>query len=298
MAILPLGAKPQTFTIGGSPRGWTFLSTAACWLRFGLRYGIGYFPVAVKDYFDLGSAYHALMEGQDVDKVRKEFPNHIAEAMRLRAIRMSKGPPLGSALAVEREYALFGGLMTSKPDREEPGQIRDYKTAMMMSADDEAHWNTNGGIIGEAVASNVSRALVDIVSKREGKGEHNATEKPVKVVVVNVTERHKARLEAHVREFWEQLETRVTRAAKPKADAVQLFPPNLNECVGDYGPCDYYAYCWGKPPESMMYRMAPEAPRRWVTGREGAPLKLPGKLTAKLIDTAFAKLRQQLFKEK
>ena len=87
----------------------------------------------------------------------------------------------------------------------------------------------------------------------------------------------------------------MTKAAKPKADDAQLFPPNLNECVGDYGPCDYYAYCWGKPPESMMYRMAPEAPRRWVTGREGAPLKLPGKLTAKLIDTAFAKLRQQLF---
>lgn len=300
MPILPLGQKANTLTIGGSPRGWTFISTASCWFRFLLRYVLGYFPAASKSYFDLGDAYHMLMEGQGVDAVRNKYPEHVAEAMRLHAIREKKGPPLGKAVALEKEHALFDGKMTSKPDREEPGRIRDYKTAFGFKDSDDKKWNTAGGIIGEAIAGKVPVALVDIVSKREGKAEHNATEKPVKVITVHVDEKKAAALEEHVNEFWAQLEARITKAAKAPSDAAALraFPRDLNQCVGDYGPCDYYDYCWGKPPESMLYRLSPEPPRRWVTGREDAPLKLPGKLTAKVIEAVSKRLRAKLFNQK
>lgn len=300
MPILPLGQKPNSLTIGGSPRGWTFLSTAECWFRFLLRYMVGYFPAGSKSYFDLGDAFHMLMEGQGVDAVRTKYPDLVADAMRLHAIRTKRGPPLGKALAIEKEHALFGGKMTSKPDREEPGRIRDYKTAFGFKESDEKKWGTAGGIIGEAIAGNVDTALVDIVSKREGKAEHNAVEKPVKIVTVQVNDAKRQALEAYVDEFWEQLEARVKRAAKAKTPgpALRAFPRNLNQCVGDYGPCDYYDYCWGRPPESLLYRLAPTPPRRWVTGRENAPLELPGRLTVKDIDAVTAMMREKLFNQK
>lgn len=298
MPILPLGQKPNPLTIGGSPRGWTFISSADCWKRFGLRYGVGLFPAGTKSYFDLGSAYHGLLEGQPVTKVGADYPDHLMEASRLYRIRIAKGPPLGKALAVEREYALFDGKMTSKPDREEPGLIRDYKTAMNFKESDEKRWNVAGGIIGEAVAAKVDTAIVDIISKYEGKGEDRAPEKPVKLVTVRVTAAKKDALEAHVDAFWEGVEERVKKAAKSVAGASRAFSPNLNQCVGEYGPCDYYDHCWGKAPESLMYRLAPNPPRRWVHGREDAPLKLPGKLTPELIEKAFTNLKTAWFGKK
>ena len=189
--------------------------------------------------------------------------------------------------------------MTSKPDREEPGLIRDYKTAFGFKETDEQRWNVAGGIIGEAIAGKTSVALVDIISKREGKAEHGATEKPVKVITVKVTPTKSEALEEHVNELWEQLEARIKKAAKAKSGpaAERAFPRQLNRCVGEYGPCDYYAHCWGKPPESLLYRLAPTPPRRWVTGRENAPLELPGKLTVNDVNTAYTKLLKHWFKK-
>ena len=294
MPILPKGQKLNSLTIGGSPRGWTFISTAQCWWRFLQRYVVGIFPAGTKDYFDLGSAFHMLMEGQGIEAVKAEFPEHVTEATRLYNIRMSKGPPLGEAKAVEVEHAIFNGKMTSKPDREEDGLARDYKTAFKFSEHDDKKWGINGGIVGEAVALDVKRVLVDIVHKGEGKNEHEAVDRPVKVVDAFITDAKKAGLKEHVEDFWRQLEWRVARVAKDGEKLEAAFSKNLAACVGDYGPCDYYERCWGKPPESMMYRLAPNPPRRWVTGREDAPLKLPGKLKASAIEA----VRTKFLKEK
>jgi hypothetical protein len=291
MPIVPNGSV-RAVSVGGSPRGWTFISNAKCWRRWAWRYLIGFLPANVKVYFDLGSAYHALMEGQSQGTVQAAYGHVFEEAQELAYTRQD-GPPLGHATAVEQEYAIFGGKMTSKPDREETEskdgkgpatRMRDFKSAMRFSDYDEEAWNVDGGIVGELIAAGVEKGIVDIVLKY-------VAAKRVKLVPVTLTKAKADALEALVDDFWETLERRVRKAAGGSAkDAPRAFPPNLSECVGKYGPCDYYARCWGKPPESNLYSLSPAPPRRWVTGRNGE-LKLPGKLTPDLIEKAAKKVR-------
>lgn len=287
MPILPPGTKKPALEVGGSPRGWSFIGTGlSCWRKWAFKYLVGLNPAATKDYFDLGSAYHALMEGRGTSEVMRMYPNHIEAAVELQQARLKKGPPLSEALAVEREHILFNGKMTSKPDREEEGRIRDFKTAMTFSDNDEAAWNVDPGILGECLAAGVSEGIVDIVSKRVD------SDKRVKLVTVKLTAEKVHALQSMVNDFWETLERRVKKAAgSPVPAAPNAFPMALNACVGKYGKCDYYDRCHGKPPESMLYRLSETPPRLWMTGRGESPLPLPGKLTPSLIEKATGKVR-------
>jgi hypothetical protein len=56
-----------------------------------------------------------------------------------------------------------------------------------------------------------------------------------------------------VTDFWQELRTRLMLAADTQERVMVQFPQNLTGCVGKYGPCEYYARCWGKPPESLLY---------------------------------------------
>jgi hypothetical protein len=290
MPIAPKGEKPTTSApTGGSPRGWSFIGSAKCWRRWALKHLVGVRPATTKDYFALGSAYHALMEGQTDATVRAAYPDQYEQAKELHQTRMKKGPPLGKALAVEAEHAIFGGLMTSKPDREEQGLIRDYKTAMMFSDNDDAAWNVDPGILGECVAANVERASVDIISKRVD------ASKRVKLVEVTLTETKRHALEVLVNDFWEQVEYRVKKAAgKDPKLAANAFPMNLGDCVGKYGQCEFYARCHGRPPESLLYKVAEEPPRTWLTGRKDSPLPMPGGLSVNLVEKAATRVKNAL----
>jgi hypothetical protein len=261
MPISPPGKKTTTF-IGGSPRGWTFIKTAQCWYRWFLRYFLGLVEVYTPEYFDVGSAFHALMEGRSKESVALEYPDVMKEAERLHELRLTKGPPLPPATAIEKEHALFGGYMTSKPDREEAGSSRDFKTSSHFSKYDEQFWNTDGGIIGETVATQ-QNIIVDIVSKSTSGDDKKAPEKPVKVVTVAYSKVKEEALRSHVEDFWWQLTERVKRlvdGVEPKS----AFPKNVSQCIGDYGPCPYYAHCWGVPPESLLYKYLDPAPHRWL----------------------------------
>ncbi len=245
------------------------------------RYLVGLLPTVSRDYFDIGSAYHALMEGQPGEKVAAEYPQYIEVARELEATRR-KGPPLGKAHAVETVRTLFGGLMTVKPDREENGVMRDYKSAATFREKDEDQWNVDPAIIGEMMGAKVERGIVDIVSKRiESKSNR------VKLVQVKLTAEKASALEQMVKDLWEQLALRLKAMAKG-AKLEETFPPNLYVCATDYG-CDYYERCWGKPPESLLYAVAPQPPRRWVHGDEKVDLELPNGLTVTVIEKAADK---------
>jgi len=287
MPILPNGTtktfKPPT---GGSPRGWSFISTSIeCWRKWAYRYVFNLFPVKVHDALNLGSAYHALMEGKTLEEVAKLFPDHVTDAKTLQDRRM-KGPPLpaNSEAVIEQEFELFDGLMTSKPDRIEKSNgktiVRDFKTASSLSENDEMAWNVDGGILGECLAAETDTALVDIVLKYQPK-----TGSGVKVVIVKLTDEKRDILHATVRDFWEQAEQRTKLLARMKGKTVDLdhaFPRQLKSCVGKYGPCPYYARCWSKGSmESMQYKLVEDAPRKWA--EYGAGLSWQ-----KALDTAFA----------
>lgn len=287
MAILAKGTVATNTEVGGSPRGWTFIHTATCWHRWALRYLVGVFPATTKDYFDLGAAYHLFMEGKTVAEVLAAFPDQAATAHELFLTRM-KGPPLGRATAMEREYVIFDGLMTSKPDREESELatgstatlMRDYKSSANFSDNDDYNWNVDPGIVGEMVAAKVTKGIVDIISKRVD------ASKRVKLVPVTLTPAKAQWLGTMVLDFWVELATRLTSAADGETSPTAALPRNMGACVGKYGACEYYARCWGKPPESLLYKVAPKPPRRWVTGREGQKLPLPFDLTEKTIEKA------------
>lgn len=306
MDILPKGADPEPQSIGGSPRGASFLKSTACWYAWALRYLVGYLPLARADYFDLGTAYHALMEGRSAEEVRQEYPDHLEEAFKLYKQRVG-GPPIGPALAKEKEVVLFGGLLTSKPDRVEKGSdgrpfARDYKTAAHFSKHDEASWGVDLGILGEVASTaempNGERVfphygIVDIISKSASKPPF------VKLVRVELSFSKYAALESTVRGIWGEIQHRViglARAVKSDVHAPsKLFPRDLTKCMGEYAPCPYYAHCWGKLPDSVMYKFAKNPPRRW-TGKlhdEGdevrSDLPLPKGMNHKLVETAAKK---------
>lgn len=266
MAIRPNGFKTapaapktrrvaETLVEGGSPRGWTFISTAfACWRKWMYRYLIGLVwagPTKGPNPRRLGSAYHALLEGQSPDAVMKRYPDLVEQALKLYHDRMTNGPPIPEAEVVEEVVEIFDGLMTSKPDRVEVVNgkkvVRDYKTAFQFSDYDHLTWAVDGGILGEMEAVGASTAEVDIQRKYEG----DSKSKNTRIVVVKMTAEKREALLQMVREFWVELGRRLELAVEVGAGA---FPPNLTGCVGKYGPCDYYVRCWGGPPESLLYK--------------------------------------------
>lgn len=269
MPILPGGTSPMPTEIGGSPRGWTFISMAAeCTLEWANRYVFGLLPVVTPEYFDLGSAYHALQEGKALDEVKVRYPAQAAEAQRLFEVR-AKGPPMPPLhkVVAEKEFPIIGGRMTSKPDRvEKSGSrhiVRDFKTTFMFSQYDEQVWGIDGGILGECIAGDTDTALVDIVTKRED------AKVTTKMVTVKLTPDKRHALEAMVAATWKDIEARTKVLAKFKnptlQNVVESFPRNLKGCVNKYGPCAYYARCWEKGTvASMMYRRLAEPPRRWA----------------------------------
>jgi len=269
MAIIPNGSKSFVAPTGGSPRGWSFIGAALdCWSRFAKRYVYGLYPLITPDYFDLGSAYHALQEGKSEAEVGRLYPEHLVEAKRLVAVR-AKGPPMPplSKVVAEKELPIFGGLMTSKPDRiEKSGTrhiVRDFKTSFMFSKNDEQHWGVNGGLLGECIAGDTDTALADIVTKRED------AQVGTKMVTVKLTPDKRAVLEYTVQRFWKDLEARTKLLAKAKKPTPQhvmeAFTPNMNACVGKYSVCAYYARCWEKgTAESMQYVMSEKPPRNWA----------------------------------
>lgn len=244
---------------GGSPRGWTFISTAyQCWRRWMYLYLLGFVPAGkIQDRIDpkrLGSAYHALLEGKGKEWVFKRYPNEVETALALYTDRIKNGPPLPVAENVEATIRIFNGRMTSKPDRIEKGPdggltMRDYKTAFAFSEHDEAAWNVDGGIIGELIAARAEVGWVDI----QRKFERADGAKNTKIVRVEVTPEKRQALEAMVAEFWAQLTMRLEWTVK--TEGADYFPQNLLGCVGKYGPCPYYNRCWAKgTAEALMYR--------------------------------------------
>lgn len=273
MPIRPNGTPSGTVreSQGGSPRGWTFIGTASCWRRFFLKYVFGLYPVDTAEALQLGAAFHLFMEGKSKAEVAQAFPEHVVEAERLATVRKTRGPPLPKATAIEEEFPILDGMMTSKPDRIEQVDgrvvVRDFKTSAFFSENDDAMWGVDMGILGECIAADTDTAYVDITTKRA-----NVSGPAVKVVKVTLTPSKRAAMQAHVEDFWAQLEKRATALAKKKPSAAALddvAPKNLSACVGKYGPCPYYARCWGKAPESMLYKLTEKAPARWADYAEG-----------------------------
>lgn len=275
MPILPAGVtSPAAFKppSGGSPRGWTFISTAmTCWYRWAQQHVFGLHSLQVSPALGLGSAYHAFMEGKVTAEVARDFPQHV-DAASLLADRRKRGPPLpeGPDVVVEKEFPIFKGWMTSKPDRiEKHGEkvvVRDFKTASNLSEHDEENWNIDGGILGECMAAKTDTAVVDIIVKYPPKSGVG-----VKLVNVTLTPEKERVLRNAVMEFWREAEERTAvvaradpRDVKDIITSPKAFVQNLKGCVGKYGPCPYYARCWSKgKPESMFYaQVQPEW--RWA----------------------------------
>ena len=276
MPILPNEVKSFKAPTGGSPRGWTFISTGLnCWRSFFYRYIVGLFPVKPADALLLGSAYHLFHEGEDFKTVEGKFPGYALEAQKMFDLRMQKGPPMpgvgDEAVVVEKEFSIFGGLMTSKPDRiEGKGAsviVRDFKSAMTFSENDELMWNTDGGIIGECIAGKTSKAIVDIQKKVKPREDGSLPDGPyTKIVTVRLTDEKVEALKTSVEFFWQELEARVLYVSTDVngGSLNTHFPKNLKGCVGKYGPCPYYARCWKRgSAESFLYKHA-GPPRNWA----------------------------------
>lgn len=280
MPILPNGST-TTFKAptGGSPRGWSFISTGLdCWRRWFLQYVFGLYPMKPPDALELGAAFHLFMEGKSEAEVRAAFPSHVIEAKRLAEVRQTKGPPLPKAVSVEKEVVIFDGYMTSKPDRIEVRNgkrvVRDFKSSAFFSEKDDEAWNVDGGILGECIAGETDEAIVDITTKRERAADSKSTGPEVKVVKVTLTPTKETALKQVVRDFWASAQERVRQLAAGVTSAPlewldQAAPKNIRACVGKYGLCPYYARCWGRPPESMLYRLSEKPPDRWVDMKEG-----------------------------
>jgi hypothetical protein len=281
--------EAENTTEGGSPKGWTFISTSyQCWRKWLYQYVLNFWPSGgTRDFIDprrLGSAYHGLLEGKSKEDLLKRYPAEMETALALYHERITKGPPLPTADVVEEMSEIFGGKMTSKPDRIETVAgvkvIRDYKTAAKFSDYDHISWMLDGGIIGEMVAAGTTRAIVDIqrkwVSKEDSDGKN--APKNTKLVEVHLTERTRAALEQMVEEFWDEVDRRLALTKKNGADA---FPRRLTGCVGKYGPCQYVARCWGEPPEALLFRQMGDGVFPGLKDRAEAVLKARAAITKK-----------------
>ena len=244
-------AAPKTranFQPRGSIIGWTLISTALyCWWRFALRYIIGIVPNTGIAALDFGSVFHAALEGKSKNEVREwgvEYAQHIELAFRLAKTRIEKGPPMGNATAIEKTVPILNGSMTSKPDRVERDIMRDFKSAAFFSKHDQEHWDVNPGILGELIATQKQRAIVDVTRKPDGK---------TILYEVALTPAKERALKALVDDFWMQLGMRQTFG--PSA-----FPRNMNNCTTRYGLCPYYDRCWGRGATRSLYKPGFTAP--------------------------------------
>lgn len=299
-------AEPQ----GATLVGWSFWSLALqCWHAFALRYLMGLQPAVQADYFSLGAAYHALLEGRSHEEISRwgiAFLEALPEAQRLYEARLKDGPKLPPAKEIEKTHHLRDIPMTSRPDREEPGSgieqdksfatnpflqpsaptensVRDYKTAAFFGKDDQAFWDVNGEIIGEMLAGGVQHATVDVINKSNGE---------TKIVEVKLTPVKAAALKALILDLEAQLRARLKGAASKNGGALQNFPRSL-QCIGKYGKCKYYDFCWGGRINRMAYSQVDVKPwwRGLADGREDMM-----KISIAVHDTA-AKLKQELREE-
>lgn len=193
--------------------------------------------------------------------------------------------PTNDVSIIEKEFDIFDGLMTSKPDRIETQKngrvvVRDFKTASQLSENDEENWNVDGGILGECMAGQTDTAIVDIIVKYEPKSGNG-----IKLVTVTLTPEKQVALHDTVAQFWADAQWRTKEAAK--LGSLQPFSKNLKACSGKYGLCPYYARCWGKgKPESMLYRFSAEKPWRWALHAGGIKWQ-------KALETVYTKLKKE-----
>lgn len=288
------GAAPS-----GTPRGWSFWAvTERCWREFLLKFICGLYPVSVKEPLLLGTIYHALLDNWAPEAIAgwgPEYAGLIDWGKKLYEARL-KGPPLPKATASEKQHTLDFG-MTSKPDREEVGfgkkpVVRDFKSAMFFSENDDKSWATNGGIIGEALAVGATKAIVDVINKNKDSETQFGR---VQQFEVEVGELQREALEQAVADARMEINMRVDEVlavpgipdgddwAKPEHVArerekfhkalKQAFPKRLSSCVGRYGPCDYYERCWGTGPEKHLFEENVKRSHRWVKDEGDAELE-------------------------
>lgn len=293
----PSGAHKQA--PGGTPRGWSFYSTAhRCWRLWCLRYIIGLTPLRADEYFTFGSTYHALHEGVDEKTIASWGPDFVealpaAKELYSRRIDSTKNPPLPPALAKEQTYAIpVPGAMsiTTKPDQEEAelgndgkptGQRipRDYKTAGFFSKNDSEYWAVSGQIIAEMIATGASEGVVDIIHKgterKDGK-ESDSFGKVQQLQVLMTEDKRRSFFEL-IRDLSEQIDQRLSRAASAVkngdgAREVASYFPRCHECVGHYGLCPYYDRCWTVGASRYLYRERPDA-HTWLEPVDGESAK-------------------------
>lgn len=241
----------------GSPLGWTFWSYTTCWFRWAQRYILGLHGPK-KSHFALGSVYHALLEGVPEETIISwgvEFESQLSDAKRLYRARLDRGPPMGEPLYLERTLGVPNIPMTSKPDREEKTVgVREFKTSGWHGRYDAEGWAIHGGMLGELIASGRDKGVVDVIDKSNGS---------TTIYPVEVTPRKKLALESLIRSLARELRARltlvVTRGAPPRplSQLHEAFPRDLRHCVTRFGPCEYYARCWGSVLDGMVYRTGP-----------------------------------------
>lgn len=268
----------------GTPRGSTFWSTTqTCWRLFLLKHILALFPVKVPEYLNLGTLYHALLDGwaeETLATFGPEFVPLVPLAVKLYKERLS-GPPLPEATASEKLRTLPFG-MTARADREELGLgrkkvIRDFKSTIFFSEHDDKAWRVNPGIIGEAMGAGAEKAIVDVICKREGESFGR-----VQQFEVDVGPREREALEQMVNDARLEIHARVDEACgaldgHPKPELMKeearlelhkrlraSFPKRLTACVGKYGPCHYYERCWGDGPEKHLYVQKQKKGYAWL----------------------------------
>lgn len=261
---------PPDHSLGTSTSvGWSFWSTALdCWWMWWQRYGEGWELLNAPDYFDFGSAYHAMHEYDgDIDlaagNVKQSVQKLLAKARDLHAVRQ-RGPPLPVAVEKERLHAVtsgpLAGLYTAKPDQiEMDGNVRtarDFKTSGRIKPSDPQRWAVDGEIIGEMVASDCKVAIVDIVTKE-------AVPK-VSQIEVSLTEAKRLAHQNLILDLYRQIKERL--ALKDQRSAEVAFPRNLRNCCPGR-PCLYYPRCWETGATSQLYRINKarrDAWRNWL----------------------------------
>lgn len=255
---------------GGTKLGWSFWSMmATCWRKWFLKYVAGLTMDARKELVR-GVIYHAIMEGVDAARIKSwgpEFFKGYDEAAELTAKRLDDGPPIPAPIAIETERRVPNANMTSRPDREEApsevnvtadwrrqegetraritnGGIRDFKTTNFESKNADLEWQVHGSLIGQLIATGNKLGTVDVMNAKTGK---------TKLYEVHLTPEKESALRGMLAELEAELDTRLYRAVHGADDANKVFPRNLTQCVGKYGPCDFYLHCWGTKVDQLKY---------------------------------------------
>lgn len=247
----------------GTPIGWTFWNTAlTCWRMWFLKYVEGLYPLATPKELTLGAAYHAFLEGHDAATIAGwsvEFASVVSEAQRLFISRMAPGaPPLPKdVISFETTMMIPGIPMSSKPDRVErvsgKAGVREFKTASTFRETDAQSWAVSGEVIGEMMASGTNSAVVDIISKRDGR---------VRQIEVRLTLEKRSALTGLIMDLREQVLLRMKAWGKGAApeDLDRVFPKNLSSCGYQYGrPCAYYERCWSKSGGAHLFVRRPKS---------------------------------------